>query len=259
MTRDADLQWRGEEACRRAWPTPHEITRDGWLFRFGGGARRRTNSISPSPGPRTSIEETLSFAQTFYGERTLPILFCIPSMAAGADDILASHGYMPIARTRTLLAEFEPTQRSSVDPAVELSDAPDAEWFRAHLDLNGFASDHLPAFRETAAAIQDAAAFVAYRQDGVIAAQAYGVVCDGLLVIEAVVTGAAYRRQGLARATVNTLMAWAQDRGATAACLQVLADNAPALALYRALGFERDLYRYHYRAQPGSRWSEDNT
>ncbi|WP_246757367.1 hypothetical protein [Methylobacterium sp. OT2] len=42
----------------------------------------------------------------------------------------------------------------------------------------------------------------------------------------------------------------AAGEGARAACLQVVAANTPARALYRALGFERELYRYHYRVGP---------
>lgn len=179
-------------------------------------------------------------------------------MASAVDGFLASRDYVPIARTRTLLANLGSTHQPA-DPAVTLADAPDAAWFDAHLALNGFASDDMPAFRETVGAIKDTAAFATYRRDGRIAAQAYGVVVDDFLVLEAVVTDPAHRRQGLARQTVSALMRWAGDQGARFACLQVLADNAPALALYRGLGFERELYRYHYRAQPGSRWSEDST
>jgi ribosomal protein S18 acetylase RimI-like enzyme len=42
-------------------------------------------------------------------------------------------------------------------------------------------------------------------------------------------------------------MQWAKDEGAYGVCLQVVADNAPAVGLYRALGFNQELHRYHYR------------
>ncbi len=45
------------------------------------------------------------------------------------------------------------------------------------------------------------------------------------------------RRRGLARLLVAHLLDAAFDAGAVRAYLQVESDNAPALALYRALGF----------------------
>ena len=55
----------------------------------------------------------------------------------------------------------------------------------------------------------------------------------------------AHRRQGLGLAVVDALVGWGAERGATTVFLQVLADNAPALALYEALGF-RTHHRYRY-------------
>ncbi|MEO9323081.1 GNAT family N-acetyltransferase [Nocardioides sp. C4-1] len=55
----------------------------------------------------------------------------------------------------------------------------------------------------------------------------------------------AHRRQGLALRVMSALVGWGAERGATTAYLQVLADNAPALALYDRLGF-RTHHRYRY-------------
>jgi len=63
-------------------------------------------------------------------------------------------------------------------------------------------------------------------------------------------TAAAWRRQGLASLIVESLLAWAAQRRATHAFLQVNDDNAPALAVYRRYGFST-VYTYHYRARPG--------
>ena len=45
-------------------------------------------------------------------------------------------------------------------------------------------------------------------------------------------------RQGLARACMTGWQAIARERGATRAFLEVAADNAPAIALYKASGFD---------------------
>ncbi|MGT2480134.1 GNAT family N-acetyltransferase [Methylobacterium oryzae CBMB20] len=71
-----------------------------------------------------------------------------------------------------------------------------------------------------------------------------------LMVIEAVATPEPLRGRGHARRAVGALLGWGRAAGARAACLQVVAANAPARALYRTLGFERELYRYHYRVGP---------
>lgn len=55
------------------------------------------------------------------------------------------------------------------------------------------------------------------------------------------------RRSGLGLAVVGALLDWGAAQGATTAYLQVLADNAPALALYDRLGF-REHHRYRYLA-----------
>ena len=62
------------------------------------------------------------------------------------------------------------------------------------------------------------------------------------------------RRQGLGLAVMAALVEWGAERGATTAYLQVLGDNAPALALYERLGFvTHHAYRYLVAGQPAPR------
>ncbi|WP_460833528.1 GNAT family N-acetyltransferase [Nocardioides hungaricus] len=59
----------------------------------------------------------------------------------------------------------------------------------------------------------------------------------------------AYRRRGLGLAVMAALLEWGAERGATTAYLQVLGDNAPAIALYEQLGFTTH-HAYRYLARP---------
>ena len=63
------------------------------------------------------------------------------------------------------------------------------------------------------------------------------------------VLAAAAQGRGHGRRIVVSALKWARMRGASLAWLQVEADNARAISLYRSLGFH-DAYRYHYRAPP---------
>src|SRR5437763_4235780 len=112
--------------------------------------------------------------------------------------------------------------------------------------LPGPRTEARAAYRRIVRAVAVPAVLAALRIDGRIAALAYGAVTDRLLCYESVVTDPRRRRQGLARRIVAALAAWASEQGAEGACLQVVADNTPALALYEAFGLTTELYTYRY-------------
>ena len=81
--------------------------------------------------------------------------------------------------------------------------------------------------------------------DGPLAYGAAGLG-DGRACLFDIVVVPHARGRGLGRRLVEGLLGWAAARGHGEALLQVLADNHPARALYRSLGFV-DTYPYHYR------------
>jgi putative acetyltransferase len=56
---------------------------------------------------------------------------------------------------------------------------------------------------------------------------------------------ASHRRRGIGRALVDAGIAWARGIGITRVELYVFADNAPAIALYEACGFQHEGRRRH--------------
>lgn len=74
--------------------------------------------------------------------------------------------------------------------------------------------------------------------------------CDGDWVgFRSIEVAPEHRRRGLALRVMEALLDWGAEQGATTAYLQVLADNAPALALYERLGFTEH-HRYRYLVAP---------
>ncbi len=77
----------------------------------------------------------------------------------------------------------------------------------------------------------------------------YSKAADQADVIDVAVLPA-YRRRGIARALMHAVLSDAATRGAEAIFLEVRASNAPAIALYTALGFTSCGVRKNYYANP---------
>lgn len=88
--------------------------------------------------------------------------------------------------------------------------------------------------------------FAAALIEGAPASVALATVIDGWCCVSSVRTAPDFRRRGLAARVMIAIAGWARRNGAHSACLQVEADNAPAVALYAAAGL-RPAYGYHYR------------
>ena len=247
---DLERAWRVEEACLNAWPSPRQLLVHGYLLRAAGGPSKRQNSLNPmrgsgAPGPAVDA------AQAIFGRLGQRAIFRIPAIAPGLESWLAGGDYAVVDETCTLFRDLD-APAGAPDPSVAVAAAPGADWLALRDTMNHADAAAGRVFRDTVAALVLPRAFAAAAEGG-IGAIAFGVLDRELLVIEAVATPEPLRGRGHGKRAVEALLGWGRGQGARAACLQVVAANAPARALYRALGFERELYRYHYRvgAEPG--------
>ncbi|MFC3322745.1 GNAT family N-acetyltransferase [Mesorhizobium cantuariense] len=246
---DDDLNWQIEQACREGWPAATETVVDGWLPRRSGGRIRRTNSANPLRGRRGAPDAVIDAAEAFYIGHGQTPLFRVPDIAGELEAALDHRGYQPEGGTIHLHAGIGDLAEVR-DEQVTVSPMPGEDWLTARFRMGAFDDAERRIFREMTGLVLGDRAFVSYERDSEIAALAYGVIRNGLLVVESVETDGRFRQQGLGRKTVGGLIDWARRAGASAACLQVVADNMPAGALYASLGFSRELYRYHYRRKP---------
>jgi ribosomal protein S18 acetylase RimI-like enzyme len=249
------LQASVEEACLNAWPALKEIFYDGWLIRLSEGETRRTNSVNVMGRGRYKLADKIAYCEAVYRAHGLPAYFRIrstddPALEAALDGL----GFRAEDETKTLHMDFAktPVPRLAGAGRVEILPAPPSEeWLAAHAHFSG---RPIPLAGDIRRRLLDLVAlpigFAALRDEaGRIVSLAYGAVHDGLVSLQWVATDPARRREGLSRAVLSALLHWAAERGARGACLQVVATNAPAVRLYERIGFDRELYRYHYRVQ----------
>jgi ribosomal protein S18 acetylase RimI-like enzyme len=241
-----NLIWRIEDACLKAWPALHEKIIDGWLLRFAHGLTRRSNSANPLRSTLDATDALIAACETEYRERGLPVYFRIPSIVSPAMPArLNQLGYRSEGESLVLHADFAEATAQE-DAAVLMMSHPTEEWFSTMARLQKHDQVKAGIYRRIVGSIKARAAFAGLRHEGRMVALAYGVLHDGLLCLESVITDEYFRGQGYARRTLRALFAYARRSATGGPCLQVQADNTSALALYKNLGL-REVYRYHYQ------------
>ena len=248
------LHVRGlEERAFNAWPVLQTVVIDGWVLRFAHGYTKRANSVN-AWHPSVDAGHVAMIAAPLYAVQVLPLVFRLSPLAGtGADADLAARGFTradeTIVMTTQLGANARNVSAGSIDTDVTIAAQPTSEWLAGFTNANSVPVRHHATLAHMLAGLRLPAAFATLRLNGEPVGYGMAVVERGMVGLFDIVTVATARRHGVGLRVVNALHNWGQAQGATDAYLQVVADNAPALRLYRALGFT-EAYRYHYRIAP---------
>ena len=242
---------RIEEMALNASGAFQSLLYDGWLLGHRAGPTKRLRCINPTYRSSLPLEQKLAYCTQFYRAAGLPAIFRMLPFAqpASLDRFLAERGWGEFERTLVLRTELAAAEASQV-PAAEVEFVAMTAWVEATRNLLGVASDALPHLLERAASFPLPQAGALVRRDDEVVACGLAKIEEDHVGLFAVCTAPGMRGKGLGRAIVGALLADAQQRGARTAYLQVTADNAPALALYRRFGFAT-AYDYWYRAREG--------
>lgn len=241
-----------EELAANAWPAAVVQVINGWRLRYNWGVTRRANSVWPNEsGPQSPLTEKLALAEDFYIRRGLPVRFqiCPAAQPANLDDLLTQRGYTSDALTCVQTASLESVlariQATSIYP-VAINETFDDEWADAYGQAEQVTPAAAEARRNILQRIGPRCGFALARANGQPVGLGLGVVERGWIGLFSLVTVPEFRRRGVGTVVLHALARWGQSHQANRIYLQVMADNASALALYAHLGFET-LYYYHYR------------
>lgn len=258
---------RAEDATLNASASPQQRWLDGWLLRTSPGKARRARCVH-ALGPGTlPLAQRLARTEALYAEAGLPFTLRVTpfTQPPGLPAALQALGLVAVGESRVLVCPD-----LAAAPLPEVIAAAPAGLRCLPLDATAYAEAvgalrGSPPAQRRAHAERLLAAPVRYEGWALVGpegghgdnpgAPPQPLACaqatvDGALVgLYDVFTAPAARGQGLSRWLCGWLLARAHAAGAAIGYLQVDADNAPALRVYRGLGFA-DGYGYHYLERP---------
>ncbi|UCC45724.1 MAG: GNAT family N-acetyltransferase [Candidatus Zixiibacteriota bacterium] len=242
---------RLEELSLNSWPALASIHYDGWIIRLADRFTDRSNSVWPLYESTLDPEQKISRCESLYGGFRQPAVFRINTsdFPLQLDRRLQDLGYSLKTITSVQTRRIDDLSLDERDGNVNIDTTLTDDWSD---DVSTFVAlgDRKSIYHRILGRIMLPTAYATLRIGSSLAAIGLGVLEDGHLGIYGMVTHPTFRRQGLARRVLNSLLNWARSCGASVAYLHVEEDNTPALSLYEAIGFE-EVYQYWYRVQPG--------
>ncbi|WP_328902164.1 GNAT family N-acetyltransferase [Streptomyces sp. NBC_00441] len=231
----------------RAWQPVESEPLGDWLLRASAGFTRRANSVLPLGDPGVPLGVALGRVREWYADRGLPAYVQTATGAEGAQEELCAaleeHGWR-----REVTAEVRIAALAAVGdlPAevsrVRLDRTAGAAWLARYQRI-GKPGPEVTAVLHGGPSVWFA---TVPGEDGGAPAAIGRCVVDGRWAgFMAVEVAPEHRRRGLATAVMTALARQAMDEGASAAWLQVEADNEGARALYDGMGFATH-HRYHH-------------
>ncbi|MEU6983207.1 GNAT family N-acetyltransferase [Streptomyces sp. NPDC046324] len=236
-------------AMARGWQPVESEALGGWTLRAAGGFTRRANSVLPLGDPGLPLGEALARVRDWYGKRDLPAYVQTATGAEGTQELLCAglerHGWRSEVSAEVRIGALAPVGDLDADVSrVRLARSVDDAWLRRY-NRSGVVGPHVLSVLSSGPSVWFAS--VPGTED--IPAAIGRCVVDGRWAgFMAVEVDPAQRRRGLATAVMAALARQALDEGASAAWLQVEAENDAARSLYEGMGFAVHHHYHHYRA-----------
>lgn len=236
-----------EDLSLNAWPSHQIQFYDGWLLRFSYFYTHRTNSVEQIGPSSIPLAEKITFCEEAYRKWGTPAIFKIsPLLDPSFDQMLADKGYVVEHTVRNMILPLDASLLPDADAGsrtapgtVELSSFISSSWIEALFSLKGTTNImHRQVVPSMYHAIpKDTICACVRDEQGRIISTGLGILDRNYIGVYAIHVHPSFRRMGIARRLVSTILQEGRRQGASRAYLQVVDDNAGAIALYESLGF----------------------
>ncbi|OLP53725.1 GNAT family N-acetyltransferase [Rhizobium rhizosphaerae] len=236
---------RLEAVAFRAWPAEQAIYDGSWLIRLAKGhPSKRLNSLNPlDPGDRRDIAGRLARAAERFAAIGRPLTVRLTPLAPPELHAhLEGEGWERFDESIVMSADLAQAATDGIDQ-LPLRDT--RRFVEARLAISAEPDSLREALVSILDSIKPETGLFLLQSGERPTAVTLGVLDGGLIGLEQVAVAQDLRGQGLGMAVVQAALRWGQLHGARQGWLAVGADNAPACALYRKLGFA-EVYRYAY-------------
>ena len=238
---------RLEASGFRNWPASSVHFDGTWAVRLTAGHKaKRLNSVNPlDPADVGNLDERIARISRRFDAYGRPLVFRISPLAG---ETLSRHldteGWLHFSESLVITANLASMEIDNARDQLPLRDI--GRFLDGAMAVRKLDGSVRAGLSEIIGAIGGNAGLFLTESGNAPVSTAICVQDGDLAALFEVATAATERHKGLGRAVVKSALKWAKLRGASRAWAQVEADNAPARALYRSLGFE-DAYSYHYR------------
>ncbi|MCO5733699.1 N-acetyltransferase [Rhizobium sp. SSA_523] len=234
----------------RAWPAASVVYDGSWQVRLTGGhPSKRLNSVVPlDPSDSRDAVLRIEKARKRFEDYGRPLVIReTPLAPPQLIDCLADEGWQAFETSLVMIADLEGLELPEGLDHLPSHDI--GRFIDALITVDQADPAIKPALAEIISAIKPATGlFIAENPGEAPQAVTICVQDNDLSGILSFCVAASRRRSGLGTEMLSAALRWARISGARTAWLQVVADNEPALALYRKFGF-REAYRYRYWRQ----------
>ena len=237
-----------EYAGFRSWPAFDESEADGVVLRYSHGHTKRANSANVILHQKGDYVSLVSRCEEYFEDKGLIPIFRLPTYCNNErlDGYLQGMGYRLMDRSLILSRSLERSlEGSSFDgPGFIVKNS--HEWMESYCQISETDISSHEAHLEILKRIKDKVLMAVLVEDEVEIACGIGVISNGYFGLFDLATEKSVRNLGYGTKLLNAMLGWAKTNGATKAYLQVVADNQPAISLYKKLGYQ-PCYEYWYR------------